>query len=74
MIVGGGKDYTYEPNLLKFAAGETIVPFNVSITNDDMCEGIEMFTLTIQPYSIIINDINVGDPSEAVVAIVDDSE
>ena len=48
----------------------TSVPFNVSINDDDIFEGNEDFTLTIDPSSLP-NDVTVGSPDQATVTIVD---
>ena len=45
----------------------TEVSFNISITNDYTVEGNENFTLSIVPSSL-----RVGDPSQAVVTIIED--
>ena len=64
-------DYGSGPYTVTFPAGMTSVPFNVSINNDDIFEGNEDFTLTIDPSSLP-GDVNVGNPSQATVTIVDD--
>ena len=49
----------------------TSVPFNIPITDDDILEGNENFTLTINPSSLP-NSVFVGNPGQATVTIVDD--
>ena len=47
-----------------------MVPFNVSITDDNISEGNEDFMVTIDPSSVP-DSVGIGDPSEATVTIVD---
>ena len=73
MVVGGGVDYHVDSYVVKFAAGETSVPLNVMIIHDDLCELNEAFTLEIDQYSIMIEDVNVAYPyHHTVVTIVDE--
>ena len=72
MVVGGGVDYNVDSYVVKFAAGETSVPLNVMIVHDDLCEPNEAFTLEIDQYSIMIEDVNVAYPDYTVVIIVDE--
>ena len=72
MVVGGGVDYHVDSYVVKFAAGETSVPLNVMIVHDDLCEPNEAFTLEIDQYSIMIEDVNVAYPDYTVVTIVDE--
>ena len=51
-----------------FPAGSTSASLNISITNDDIVEMNETFSLTITPP----NDIMAIDPDHAVLTIVDD--
>ena len=67
----GGKDYNSEPIVVQFDTGETNVSFSVSIDEDDILEGNEMFDLTIDPSSLTNNKITVGDPGQVTVTIVD---
>ena len=48
----------------------TNVSFNVSINDDNILEGNENFTLNIESSSLP-PDVNIGDPDEATVTIVD---
>ena len=45
-------DYDSGPYTVTFAAGETIVTFNIPITDDDILEGNENFTLIINSSSL----------------------
>ena len=47
----------------------TSVPFDIPITDDSIQEGIENFTLTIDPS--LPSGVSVGDPGEAIVNILD---
>ena len=67
----GGEDYNSEPIVVQFDAGKTDVSFSVSINEDDVPEGNEMFDLTIEPSSLTNNKITVGDPGQVTVTIVD---
>ena len=53
---------------MMFPAGTTTASLNISITNDNIVEMNETFSLTIDPSS----DVTVVDPDDAVVTIVDD--
>ena len=48
----------------------TSVPFDISITDDNVYEGDENFMLTIDPS--LPSYVTVGTPDEATVTIVDD--
>ena len=50
----------------------TSVPFDIPINNDDILEGSENFTLTINPSSLPPTGVTVGNPGQATVTIVDD--
>ena len=52
-------------------AGVKRVPFNVSITDDDILEANENFMLTIESSSLP-NGVTVGDPDQSMVTIVND--
>lgn len=54
-----------------FPAGITRVVFNVSIMDDNLLEGNEIFVLIINSSSVP-NGVNITDPAQAVVTIVDD--
>ena len=64
-------DYNSGPYPVTFPAGVTSVTFDVPITDDNILEGNENFTLTIDQSSLPTN-VNRGDPDEAIVTIVDD--
>ena len=53
---------------MMFPADTTTASLSISITNDNIVEMNETFSLTINPSS----DVMVVDPDEAVVTIVDD--
>jgi len=70
-VTGGGVDYDPGPYSVTIPAGETSVPFDIFINNDNILEGNENFNLTIisaTPPNCVI----VGSPHEASVIIVDD--
>ena len=48
----------------------TTAYFVIPITNDDLLEGNETFTLTFNPL-LLPNDVIVGHPAEATVTITD---
>lgn len=66
-LLAGGDDYISGPYAVKFSAGVTEVSFNISITDDYTVEGNENFTL-----SIVSSILRVGEPSQAIVTIVED--
>ena len=63
-------DYISGPYTVTFAAGVTMVAFNVPITDDAILEGNENFMLTINETSLPDYIIR-GTPPEATVTIVD---
>ena len=67
----GGDDYLAGPYKVTFPAGMTIVSFDVLITDDDMYEDVENFTLTINNDSLP-DGVITGSPSIVVVIIKDD--
>ena len=70
IVTGGGVDYYFGPYNVMIPARVTSVSFNISIIDDNVLEGNENFVLTINPSSLP-NDVNVGNPHQAVVIIVD---
>ena len=67
-----GDDFTGSgPFYVTFPAGENQVKFVISITNDDVVENNESFTLSINPSSLPLG-VTVGDPSQTTVTIIDD--
>ena len=70
-VTGGGVDYDSGPYTVTFSAGQTSVPFDVPINNDNICEGNEVFDVTIDPSSTP-SFVTVGSPDQATVTIVDD--
>ena len=65
-----GNDYGSGPYTVTFPPGMTIAYFVVSITNDNLIEGNETFTLALNPL-LLPNDVIAGHPAEAIVTIVD---
>ena len=63
-------DYESGPYNITFPAGTTSVPFNISITDDDILEDDENFILTVD-LSSLPNNITASDPYQATVTIVD---
>ena len=70
-VTGGGIDYDSGPYTVTFTAGQTNVPLNIPINNDNICERNENFNLTINSTSLP-TDVTVGDTSSSTVVIVDD--
>ena len=63
-------DYDSGPYSITFIAGDIRVTFNVTVTDDNVFEGKESFTLTINPNSLP-KSVVVDDPRNATVTIVD---
>ena len=63
-------DYGSGPYTVTFPAGTTTANFFVSITNDNLIEGNETFTLALNPL-LLPSDVIVGHPAEALVTIID---
>ena len=73
MLTGGGVDYKSGPYFITFPAGVTRVSFVVVITNDNMLEGDEMFSLTIDPSTVFPRRrVTVSNPNQVTVTIYDD--
>jgi len=66
-----GIDYDFEQRTVTFVAGQTRVPFNVSITEDYILESNEDFALTIVR-KIPTTSVTRGTPFIAIVTIIDD--
>ena len=64
-------DYTSGPYTVTIPAGQTTATFDVPINNDDILEGNENFTLTINEPSLPTG-VTRGDPGQATVTIVDE--
>ena len=64
-------DYTSGPYTVIFPAGQTTATFNISINDDDIVEGYESFTLTINETSLPTN-VTYGICGEVTVTIVND--
>ena len=72
-----GEDYTTGPYHVTFTAGRTSVSLNISITQDNILEDPEYFTLTIKSTALLHSrGVQVGHGSfgQATVFITDDSE
>ncbi|XP_065884189.1 uncharacterized protein [Dysidea avara] len=67
-----GVDYGSGRYTVTFPAGETSVPFDIPINNDNIVEGNEGFTVTIDPSSLPDN-VTRGNPGSATVTINDTS-
>ena len=65
-----GNDYGSGPYTVTFPFGMTTAYFFVPIINDNLIEGNETFTLTLNPL-LLPSDVVVGHPAEAVVTITD---
>jgi len=59
------------PHTVTFQAGLTSVLFNISITDNDIFEGNESFTLDINS-AFLPDDVTIGDLDQATVTIIDD--
>ena len=66
------KDYVIDTYAVTFTAGTTSATLNVRINNDNVHEGDETFTFTIDPFSLLIDGITVGYPYQTALTIVDD--
>ena len=69
-LIGGG-DYTPGPYIVTIPAGDTIVSFDISITDDGVVEDDEIFRLDIAPESLPYL-VSRGNPGVAMVTIVSD--
>ena len=69
-LTGGGVDYDSGPFDITFPAGETLAVFNVTINDDNIVEGNEKFTLSIDPSSLP-NGVTVINPNQTAVNIID---
>ena len=70
-ITDGGVDYDSGIYTVTIPAGQTSVPFDVPINDDDIVEGNEDFTVTIVQSSLP-DGVTRGNPGSATVNIVDD--
>ena len=69
-IITGGDDYAPGPFSVTIPAGETSVPFNISIIDDNIFEANELFTLTIDSSSLS-SRVLVQPGCMAIITIVD---
>ena len=72
-IVTGNMDYQLRPFSLTFTASVNAIPVTVVLIDDNIFEGNETFTLTIDPSSLP-NNVMVTQPSEVVVVILDNND
>ena len=71
ILTGGGVDYASGPYIVTFHAGLTRVSFVVVVTNDNVLEGDEKFSLIIDPSSLPTG-VTVSNPAQTTVTIYDD--
>ena len=69
-LIGGG-DYTPGTYIVMIPAGHTSASFDISITDDNVVENDEVFSLAIMPESLPYL-VSRGNPSVAMVTIVSD--
>ena len=72
-IVTGNTDYQRRPFSLTFSASINSIPVVVRLIDDNIFEGNENFTLTIDS-SKLPDRVTVVQPSEVVVVITDDND
>lgn len=72
-IVTGNTDYRRRPFFLTFSASVNSIPVVVGLIDDNIFEGNENFTLTIDS-SKLPDSVTVVQPSEVVVVITDDND
>ena len=70
-LLGQGVDHGSGQYNITIPAGNTKVPLNISIIDDNLFEGDEKFYLTIDK-SLSPTEIIIGYPNRAVVRIFDD--
>ena len=74
-IVTGNMDYKPRPFSLTFRASVNSIPVIVGLIDDNIFEGNETFTLTIDyDPSSLPNNVIVTEPSEVVVVISDNND
>ena len=64
-------DYKPGPYKVVFPVGQTHALLNITICNDEILERNKKFSLTINS-STLPNNINLGDPFQTTVTIMDD--
>ena len=69
-VTGGGVDYNSGIYNIIIPAGETSVPFDIGINNDNILEDDENFDLTIVRKTLP-DGVSRGNPNSATVTIVD---
>ena len=69
-MTGGGVDYDSGPYRITIPAGQLSVHFNITINDDNILEGDENFSLTINATSLP-SYVTVTDPYHTTVTILD---
>ena len=69
-MIGGGEDYGPVPFSVIIPANTTTAQFDVTINDDTILEGNEIFNLTIVASSLP-SRIDIGNPAQATVTITD---
>ena len=64
-------DYNPGPFMVNFDAGQTSTSFNVTIIDNNQLESSEIFSLTINSFSLPHN-IHISNPDQVIVTILDD--
>ena len=67
----GEADYDSGPFNITIPAGETLAVFNIPINDDDLIEGNENFTLSINA-SLLPSNVVIVNPVQIKVTIFDD--
>ena len=70
-MTGKGIDYDSGPYHVMVPPNEISVVLSIPISNDDLLEGNEKFSLTIHATSMP-DRVDIGNPDQATVTIVDD--
>ena len=68
---GQGKDYTSGPYNVTFTPGMTTASLSIPINDDNVFEETEIFRLNIIESTSLPNDVTLGSPRSAVIAIQD---
>ena len=71
MICIGGDDYNSGPYNITIPAGETVVPFNVTIINDNINEENETFNLSIAATQNLPEGVHLGENLSVTILIED---
>ena len=68
---GQDEDYTSGPYYVIFTPGMTTASLSIPINDDNVFEEIEVFRLDIIESTSLRNDVTLGSPRSAVIAIQD---